>query len=179
MNEPAQAAETNRIECASSEGPPKPPPPAPDYVLDRIERKLAARLRAGLAQAGIETGPRRHRMILFRLNYQMGAWIQSYATDARWWRITFGPCTPCSYPEVYVQSELTFHRDEVTEQTGVDLARLLREPDWRWPIFHHDPHYPHYAWTELAHSTYHADWKLREARKAWVKRRQEERRAGQ
>lgn len=159
------------------EEPPRPPAPTPDYILERIERKLAATLRAGLAQAGIETGPRRHRMFLFQFNFPMGAWIGSYTTDERWWRIRLGPRMPWSYPEVMVQSELTFHRDEVNEQIGVDLARLLREPDWRWPLFAHDPHYPRYAWTELAQSTYHADWKLREARKAWVKARQEERRA--
>lgn len=169
---------TNQSNYASSGDRPKPPPPpCPDYILDRIERKLAAKLRTGLAQAGIHAGQRRHRLLLFDLDCPMGARIQPYAADDRWWRITFGPRMPWIYPEVSVRSELTFHLDEVTEQTGVDLARLLREPDWRWPLFDHDQSYPRYAWTQLAQSTYAENRKLRQAWRDWLEQRWAERRA--
>ena len=59
------------------------------------------------------------------------------------------------YPEVVIR-DWPPHLGEFGPQTGVDLARLLREPDWRWPLFDHETSFPHYAWSKLATATYEA-----------------------
>ena len=161
--------------------PPRPQPPHPFYLLDEEELRLLKKLRHGLALAGFPTGRRRNSILMLGGNPPAGVRLHYYTSDLRWWRITTGIVSfegfgPYRRRVLFRARELTLHHDELTEEIGVQLGRLIREPGWRWPLFANDSSYPGYAWSEKAWSTYQADWKLREARKAWVKARQEERR---
>jgi hypothetical protein len=120
-----------------------------------IEGKLVRIIRNGLAEAGIPTGNRRYGLIFIdSLGPPIGVMIKPYIWAVPVWRITFGVRARHPWPCLFNPQELTFHLGEITTQTGVDLARLLREPDWRWPLFEGDKSYPRYAWTSLAHQTY-------------------------
>lgn len=124
---------------------------------------LVRMIREGLAEAGIPTGNRRHGLILIgSLARPVGVGVRPYAEGAPVWRITFGMPEPRPWPGLVDPCELTLHLCEFGERTGVDLARLLREPGWRWPLFGHEPAFPRYAWSELAAQTYEADRLLRE-----------------
>jgi hypothetical protein len=85
--------------------------------------------------------------------------VAPYTWEVPVWRITFGTPDPHPWPGLINPKELTLHLGEFGPQTGVDLARLLREPDWRWPLFDHETSFPHYAWSKLATATYEA-WRL-------------------
>jgi hypothetical protein len=140
------------------------PSPWPDYRVGKIERRLVGVLRSGLARAGIETSPPHHSVITLKTKPAIGVFIDTYTIDPRWWRITLGVKVMVGdFPEVADPKELTLHLDEFTERIGVDLARLLREPGWRWPLFAHWNSYPRYAWSELAHSTHRAHSRFLEA----------------
>ena len=122
---------------------------------DIIEKKLVRMIRDGLAEAGIPTGNRRYGLIFIEsLKWPIGVRVSSYIRAVPVWRITFGAPDPRPWPGLINSNELTFHLSEFSTQTGVDLARLLQEPDWRWPLFEGETAYPSYAWTKLAHETY-------------------------
>jgi hypothetical protein len=122
---------------------------------DIIEGKLVRLIRDGLAEAGIPTGNRRYGLILIdSLKWPIGVAIRPYTREVPVWRITFGGRERRPWSCLINPRELTFHLSEFSAQTGVDLARLLREPDWRWPLFEHDRCFPSYAWSKLAHETY-------------------------
>ena len=152
---------------------PKLPPRPSDQQLLTLQRQLKRNLFNGLTRAGARPY-RRGRWILLRQEPPVRFFLDSYAVDLRWWRITYDFAPHDSlYGPLRDYGELTLHRDEVTEEAGEHLARFLREfPRWRWPIFAHDG--LRYAWTRLAEETYEEDLRLREARQ----RRIEERRAG-
>ncbi len=145
-----------------------------------MELGLLKTLRRGLDLAGFPTGRRRHSLLVLPVNpHQVGVCLKPYTSDPRWWRITFGNVhfEGAGYyrsPVLSNSRELTLHLDEFTEQIGVDLARLVREPGWRWPLFSNCSSYPRYAWSERAWATYRADRKIRENWRKWC----EERRAG-
>lgn len=141
---------------------------------DIIEGTLVSLIRDGLAQAGIPTGRRRYGLIFIdSLKWPIAVSVCAYTRDVPVWRITFGGRENHPWPCVINPKELTFHLSEFSTQTGVDLAHLLREPDWRWPLFEHDPTYPGYAWSKLAHETYEAHRLEREE----LQNRSEERRS--
>jgi len=159
--------------------PPKPEPPFDDNALRRMEMQLLKTLRCGIDLAGIPAGRCNNSLLVLPLEPEVGVCLKSYTSDPRWWRITCGNVhfEGAGYyrsPVLTRDHELTLHHDELTEGIGTDLARLLREPDWRWPLFVHWNSYPKYAWSEKAWSTYQADRKIRQN---WQKRC-EERRAG-
>ena len=122
---------------------------------DIIEGKLVRLIRDGLAEAGIPTGNRRYGLILIdSLQWPIAVRVSPYTSQVPVWRITFGGREHRHWPSLINSRELTLHLSEFGPQTGVDLARLLREPDWRWPLFEHDRCFPSYAWSKLAHETY-------------------------
>lgn len=130
-----------------------------------IEGKLVRLLRDGLAKAGINTGRRRYGLIFIdSLKWPIAVQVFCYTRNVPVWRILFGGRDSGPWPCVLNPRELTLHLSEFSEETGVALARLLREPEWRWPLFEHDKSYPQYAWSKLAHETYTADRLAREAR---------------
>lgn len=144
-------------------------------VIEATERRLVRMLRAGLADAGIVTGRRRHSLLYIDLDHPVGVNVYSYSAALDIWRITFGIRFPDPYPPLSDTHELTLHLSEFGRHTGSDLARLLRDPHlwrgpgapvspdlWRWPIFAHSPAYPTYAWTEQATDVIEADRRLRE-----------------
>jgi hypothetical protein len=141
---------------------------------DIIEAKLVRMIRTGLAEAGIPTGNRRYGLILIdSLKWPIGLAIRPYTREVPVWRITFGGRERRPWSCLIKPRELTFHLSELNTQTGVDLARLLREPDWCWPLFEHDRCFPSYAWSKLAHETYETHRLEREA----LEKRAMERRA--
>ena len=120
-----------------------------------IEGKLVRMIRDGLAEAGIQTGNRRYRLIYIdSLKWPVGVSVSPYTWEVPVWRITFGGREDHPWPGLINPKELTLHLSEFSPRTGVDLAQLIREPDWRWPLFEHNRTYPHYAWSKLAHETY-------------------------
>ena len=122
---------------------------------DIIEGKLVRMIRTGLAEAGIPTGNRRYGLILIDvLKWPVAVRVSPYTCAVPVWRITFGGRSPHPWPGIINSRELTLHLSEFSLQTGVDLAHLIREPDWRWPLFEHDQCFPRYAWSKLAHETY-------------------------
>jgi hypothetical protein len=122
---------------------------------DIIEGKLVRLIRDGLAEAGIPTGNRRYGLIFIdSLKWPIAVSVRPYTWDVPVWRITFGERERRPWPCMINPRELTLHVSEFGTHTGVDLARLLREPDWRWPLFENDRSYPRYAWSKLAHETY-------------------------
>lgn len=148
----------------------KPPPRPSDQQLLTLQRQLKRNLFNGLTRAGARPY-RRGRWILLRQEPPVRFYLDSYAVDLRWWRATydFGPHGSI-YRPMRDYGELTFHRDEVDEQAGVDLARFLREfPRWRWPIFVHGS--LRNVWTALADETYEEDLSLREARQKRIAER--------
>lgn len=122
---------------------------------DIIEAKLVRMIRTGLAEAGIPTGNRRYGLILIdSLKWPVAVRVRPYTSEVPVWRITFGGREHHPWPCIISPRELTLHLSEFSPQTGVELARMLREPDWRWPLFEHDRCFPGYAWSKLAHETY-------------------------
>jgi hypothetical protein len=122
-----------------------------------ISSKLCGLLRTGLAEAGIPTKNRRYGLIFIEsLKWPVAVSVAAYTWEVPVWRITFGAPDPNPWPGLINPKELTLHLSEFGPQTGVDLARLLREPDWRWPLFDHETSFPHYAWSKLATETYEA-----------------------
>lgn len=135
-----------------------------------ITAKLYKLIREGLDTAGIPTGRRRQGMLrIDALPRPIGVRIQCYCRPLPVWRITFGECGCGDWPCIFSPCELTLHLSEFGPHTGVALARLLREADWRWPIFEHDRTYPRYAWSRLAMNTYESDRLERERRKQTAK----------
>jgi hypothetical protein len=131
--------------------------PTTKSELDIIEGKLVRMIRNGLAEAGIPTGNRRYGLIFIdSLKWPIGVRVSAYTWYVPVWRITFGGRERHPWPGVINPQELTFHLSEFSTQTGVDLAHLLREPDWVWPLFDGQTSYPHYAWTKMATATYEA-----------------------
>ena len=129
--------------------------PISSSEVDIIEGKLVRLIRDGLAEAGIPTGNRRYGLILIdSLKWPIGVAIRPYTWEVPVWRITFGGRERRPWSCLINPHELTLHLGEFGPQTGVDLARLLREPDWRWPLFEGEQAYPRYAWSKLAHETY-------------------------
>jgi len=119
-----------------------------------IEGKLVRMIRNGLAEAGIPTGNRRYGLIFIdSLKWPIGVSVSAYTRDVPIWRITFGLRERRQWPNLVNHQELTFHLSEMGTHTGVDLARLLCEPDWVWPLFEGQSSYPSYAWTKLASAT--------------------------
>jgi hypothetical protein len=122
-----------------------------------IERELIRMLRDGLAGAGIPTKNRRYGLLFIdSLKWPVAVAVAAYTRDVPVWRITFGAPEPRPWPGLINPNELTLHLGEFSTQTGADLARLLREPDWRWPLFEHEANFPHYAWSKLAMETHEA-----------------------
>ena len=131
--------------------------PVSSSEADIIEGKLVRLIRDGLAEAGIPTGNRRYGLIFIdSLKWPIAVSLRPYIWAVPVWRITFGGREHHRWPSIINPHELTLHVSEFGTHTGVDLARLLREPDWRWPLFEHDHSYPRYAWSNLAHETYEA-----------------------
>jgi hypothetical protein len=129
-----------------------------------IEGKLVRMIRTGLAEVGIPTGNRRYGLIFIdSLKWPVGVSVSPYTWEVPVWRITFGGREDHPWPGLVNPHELTFHLSEFGPHTGVDLARLLREPDWRWPLFEGETAYPRYAWTKLAHETYEVHRRKMEA----------------
>lgn len=109
-------------------------------------------------------------------NPPVGVRLHYYTSDLRWWRITTGIVSfegfgPYRRRVLFKARELTLHHDELTEEIGVQLGRLIREPGWRWPLFANYRSYPGYAWSEKAWSTYQADWEIRQNWKKWCQER--------
>ena len=122
---------------------------------DIIEAKLVRMIRTGLAEAGIPTGNRRYGLIFIdALKLPIGVSVRPYTWEVPVWRITFGGREHHPWPCLVHPHELTLHLSEFGTHTGVELARLLREPEWRWPLFEGETAYPHYAWSKLARETY-------------------------
>lgn len=134
--------------------------PVPDAEIGRISTLLFGMVRDGLAEAGIPTKRPKYGLIYVdTLTWPIGVAIRPYTYQVPVWRITFGGRPDGYMPPLVDPKELTLHVNEFCTQTGVDLARLLREPQWRWPLFDHDPHYPRYAWSHFAHHAYET-WRL-------------------
>jgi hypothetical protein len=122
-----------------------------------IEGKLVRMIRDGLADAGIPTGNRHEGLIFIdSLQWPIGVRVSCYTREVPVWRITFGEREHHPWPSLVNPRELTLHLSEFGTQTGVDLAHLLCDRTWRWPLFEYEQAYPHYAWSKLAHDTYEA-----------------------
>jgi hypothetical protein len=134
-----------------------PKPHISSSEADIIEGKLVRMIRDGLAEAGIPTGNRREGLIFIdSLQWPVGVRVSSYTREVPVWRITFGEREHHPWPCLVNPRELTLHLSEFGTHTGMDLAHLLSDRTWRWPLFMHDQGYPHYAWSKLAHETYEA-----------------------
>ena len=137
-----------------------------------IAGKLIRMLRDGLAEAGIQTGNRRYGLIFIdSVKWPIGVTVIAYTREVPVWRIIFGVRQSQPWPGLIDPQELTLHLSEFGTQTGVDLARLLLEPGWRWPLFEHDSSYPRYAWSKLAHQTYENHRLQKEAREKRIAER--------
>jgi hypothetical protein len=87
----------------------------------------------------------------------MGVRVNSFQPELGLWRVTCGILLPGSHSAIVNPFELTLHQDEFGPETGANVARLLTEPGWRWPIFADDPSYPKYAWSAIATRTLKAE----------------------
>lgn len=117
---------------------------------------LVRTIREGLNAAGIRTRTR-HSTILFGSDPAMGVRVNTFQTELGLWRVTCGILLPGSHSAIINPFELTLHQDEFGPETGANVARLLTEPAWGWPIFAHDPSYPTYAWSVIATRTLKAE----------------------
>ena len=154
--------------------PPLPHSPSRSEVR-RTEHALLRMLKAGLAQEGIITGRRRDSTLHVDLHEPYGVWLTSYRADLGIWRITYGLRDwDDSYAPLLETRELSLLREEFSDDTGVELARLLRDPNHRWELFAHDPGYPGYAWSKRATQACDDD---RQRRQAYENRARERRAA--
>jgi hypothetical protein len=113
-------------------------------------------IREGLNAAGIRTRTR-SSTIHFGSNPVMGVRVNSFQPELGLWRVTCGTLLPGSNSALVNPCEFTLHHDEFGPETGANVARLLTEHGWVWPIFAHDPSYPTYAWSVIAARTLKAE----------------------
>lgn len=132
-------------------------PDHPQPTLRKASKPALIRtIREGLNAAGIRTRTR-HSTILFGSAPVMGVRVNTFQPELGLWRVTCGVLLPGSYSAIVNPFGLTLHQDEFAPETGANLARLLTEPGWAWPIFAHDPSYPKYAWSVIATRTLKAE----------------------
>lgn len=136
---------------------------------DKLRTQLVQPIAKGLASAGVtlrhERGGRLrpvHR--LYHLHTEGKAWafrLFPYC-HLRWlWRITVGIPAHGGFALVDAR-EFSLLDTEISEQTGRDLAALIRalsqgQPPV-WPLFGKDPSFPRYAWSDAATERYE-DWR--------------------
>lgn len=135
--------------------PPLPPDPSPPST-KASKLRLVRALRNGLTAAGIRSRTR-SSTIHFGSNPVMGVRVNSFQPELGLWRVTCGILLPGSRSAIINPFEFTLHQDEFGPETGANVARLLAEPGWRWPIFADDPSYPKYAWSVIATRTLKAE----------------------
>ena len=132
----------------------------PDYPLPTLRKTskpaLVRTIREGLNAAGIRTRTR-SSTIHFGSNPVMGVRVNSFQPELGLWRVTCGILLPGSHSAIVNPFELILHQDEFGQETGANVARLLAEPGWVWPIFADDPSYPKYAWSVIATRTLKAE----------------------
>lgn len=80
----------------------------------------------------------------------------------RWlWRITLGTPSRDGFGLLNAK-EFSLLDEEISEQTGRDLACLIRALNdggtLVWPMFDHDPSFPRYAWSNAATERYE-EWR--------------------
>ena len=88
----------------------------------------------------------------------------------RWlWRITVGTPSRDGFGLINAK-EFSLLDEEITEQTGSDLAALIRALNKgetpAWPMFDHDQSFPRYAWSISATDRYEEWRKWDQERKA-------------
>ncbi len=136
---------------------------------DKLRAQLAQPIGRGLAEVGITLkhargGKLRPVHHLYHLHAEGKPWafrLFPYC-HLRWlWRITIGFPSHNGFG-LHDAKEFSLLDEEITEQTGRDLAALIRalhhgEPPV-WPMFDKHPSFPRYAWSNAATERYE-DWR--------------------
>ena len=139
--------------------------PLPDYEMERLRSQLLHTIEKGLSAENIESRRRRPGLRVALDGKIIHVWLGHYL-DQRWWRLTcgWGSDHPAFTQCINKFAELTCCIEEVDDQTGVHLARLLRDPEgYFWPIFEHERTYPGYAWSVRGWETYQENRRICEA----------------
>jgi hypothetical protein len=132
---------------------------------DRMRPQLVQPIARGLIAAGVTLkhargGKLRPVHNLYHLHLDGGSWafrLFPYC-HLRWlWRITLGTPSRDGFGLINAK-EFSLLDEEISEQTGRDLAGLIRALNdggtLVWPMFDHDPSFPRYAWSNAATTRY-------------------------
>jgi len=153
---------------------PRPVFPLPDHEMERLRSQLLQKLEKGLSTENIESRRRRPGLRIVIDGKIIHVWL-GYYLDQRWWRITcgWGSDHPAFTQSMNKFAELTCCFEELDNEIGVHLARLLRAPEgYRWPMFGHDQTYPNYAWSVQGWKSYCVESEIRQAYAARRKARE-------
>ena len=109
---------------------PRPVFPLPDYEMEPLRSELLRTIEKGLSAENIESRRRRPGLRVVLDGKIIHVWL-GYYLDQRWWRITcgWGSDHPAFTQCINKFAELTCCIEEIDDQTGVHLARLLRDPE--------------------------------------------------
>ena len=131
--------------------------------------QLVQPIACGLIAAGVTLkhargGKQRQVHNLYHLHLDGGSWafrLFPYC-HLRWlWRITLGTPSRDGFGLLNAK-EFSLLDEEISEQTGRDLAVLIRALQSNqapvWPMFDHDPSFPRYAWSNAA-TTRYEEWR--------------------
>ena len=135
---------------------------------DRMRAQLVQPIARGLIDAGVtikhaRSGKLRSVHSLYHLHLEGKSWafrLFPYC-HLRWlWRITVGIPSRDGFG-LFDAKEFSLLDEEISEQTGRDLATLIRAlikgETPAWPMFDQDPSFPRYAWSDAASQRYN-DW---------------------
>lgn len=136
---------------------------------DRMRSQLVEPMGRGLIAAGAllkhaRSGKPRPVHGLYHIDLDGKSWafrLLPYC-HLRWlWRITLGIPSRDGFG-LYDTKEFSLLDEEITGQTGRDLAALIRALNdggtLVWPMFDQDPSFPRYAWSNAATERYE-DWR--------------------
>ena len=136
---------------------------------DRMRPQLVEPIARGLIAAGVNlkharSGKPRPVHSLYHLDLDGESWafrLFPYC-HLRWlWRITLGIPSRDGFG-LHDPKEFSLLDEEITEQTGRDLAALIRALQSggtpAWPMFDQDQSFPRYAWSNAASERYE-DWR--------------------
>ena len=131
--------------------------------MDRLRSELLRVIEKGLDAENIEFRRRRPGLRVVLDGKIIHVWL-GYYLDQRWWRIIcgWGSDHPAFTQSMNKFAELTCCFEEMDDQTGGHLARLLRDPQgYRWTLFENEQAYPNYAWSAQGWETYSVDNEVR------------------
>ena len=136
---------------------------------DRMRPQLVQPIARGLIASGVTLkhargGKLRPVHNLYHLHLDGGSWafrLFPYC-HLRWlWRITLGTPSRDGFGLLNAK-EFSLLDEEISEQTGRDLAALIRALQSNqtpvWPMFDLDPSFPRYAWSNAA-TTRYEEWR--------------------